>query len=148
MNTANSVQEAELPLLLICLLNYSDYYQFYFSYNLSSNKDIGIKQLKTLGVSRLQLFKIRIAEGNNTFGVNLSVSSSFNLIILILVIYWPTFLGRSLVDISGFWQPSLIVCQLFFMVFITKRFYYFKIDKLEQLLIQKNTLIDIETKAI
>ncbi|MTW28589.1 hypothetical protein GM527_13890, partial [Streptococcus pneumoniae] len=65
---------------------------------LSSNKDIeDIKQLKTLGVSRSQLFKIRIGEAIIHSVLILLVSVIFNLIILILVSIIGQFLGRSLV---------------------------------------------------
>ncbi|HHG7680155.1 TPA: hypothetical protein ACPX8M_002086, partial [Streptococcus pneumoniae] len=95
---------------------------------LSSNKDIeDIKQLKTLGVSRLQLFKIRIGEAIIHSVLILLVSVIFNLIILILVSIIGQFLGRSLVDISGFWQPSLIVISLLVIFYsITKGFYLFQ----------------------
>ena len=95
---------------------------------LSSNKDIeDIKQLKTLGVSRLQLFKIRIGEAIIHSVLILLVSVIFNLIILILVSLIGQFLGRSLVDISGFWQPSLIVISLLVIFYsITKGYYLFQ----------------------
>ncbi|MDS9111217.1 beta-carotene 15,15'-monooxygenase, partial [Streptococcus pneumoniae] len=80
---------------------------------LSSNKDIeDIKQLKTLGVSRSQLFKIRIGEAIIHSVLILLVSVIFNLIILILVSFIGQLLGQNVVDISGFWQPSLIVISL------------------------------------
>ena len=95
---------------------------------LSSNKDIeDIKQLKTLGVSRLQLFKIRIAEAIIHSVLILLVSVVFNLIILILVSFIGQVLGSSLVDISGFWQPSLIIISLLVIFYsITKGFYLFQ----------------------
>ena len=129
MNTANGVQEARAsfiaylsaPIILIITSSIS-------LTILSSNKDIeDIKQLKTLGVSRLQLFKIRIAEAIIHSVLILLVSVVFNLIILILVSFIGQLLGRSLVDISGFWQPSLIVISLLVMFYsITKGFYLFQ----------------------
>ena len=129
MNTANGVDEARAsfiaylsaPIILIITSSIS-------LTILSSNKDIeDIKQLKTLGVSRLQLFKIRIGEAIIHSLLILLVSVIFNLIILILVSLIGQFLGRSLVDISGFWQPSLIVISLL-VIFdsITKGFYLFQ----------------------
>lgn len=129
MNTANGVQEARAsfiaylsaPIILIITSSIS-------LTILSSNKDIeDIKQLKTLGVSRLQLFKIRIAEAIIHSVLILLVSVVFNLIILILVNFIGQLLGRSLVDISGFWQPSLIVISLLVIFYsITKGFYLFQ----------------------
>ena len=129
MNTANGVQEARAsfiaylsaPIILIITSSIS-------LTILSSNKDIeDIKQLKTLGVSRLQLFKIRIGEAIIHSVLILLVSVIFNLIILILVSVIGQFLGRSLVDISGFWQPSLIVISLLVIFYsITKGFYLFQ----------------------
>ena len=129
MNTANGVQEARAsfiaylsaPIILIITSSIS-------LTILSSNKDIeDIKQLKTLGVSRLQLFKIRIGEAIIHSVLILLVSVVFNLIILILVSFIGQLLGRSLVDISGFWQPSLIVISLLVIFYsITKGFYIFR----------------------
>ena len=129
MNTANGVNEARAsfiaylsaPIILIITSSIS-------LTILSSNKDIeDIKQLKTLGVSRLQLFKIRIGEAIIHSVLILLVSVIFNLIILILVSLIGQFLGRSLVDISGFWQPSLIVISLLVIFYsITKGFYLFQ----------------------
>ena len=129
MNTANGVQEARAsfiaylsaPIILIITSSIS-------LTILSSNKDIeDIKQLKTLGVSRLQLFKIRIAEAIIHSVLISLVSVVFNLIILILVSFIGQLLGRSLVDISGFWQPSLIVISLLVIFYsITKGFYLFQ----------------------
>jgi len=129
MNTANGVLEARAsfiaylsaPIILIITSSIS-------LTILSSNKDIeDIKQLKTLGVSRLQLFKIRIGEAIIHSVLILLVSAIFNLIILILVSFIGQFLGHSLVDISGFWQPSLIVISLLVIFYsITKGFYLFQ----------------------
>lgn len=129
MNTANGVQEARAsfiaylsaPIILIITSSIS-------LTILSSNKDIeDIKQLKTLGVSRLQLFKIRIAEAIIHSVLILLVSVVFNLIILILVSFIGQLLGHSLVNISGFWQPSLIVISLLVIFYsITKGFYLFQ----------------------
>lgn len=129
MNTANGVLEARAsfiaymsaPIILIITSSIS-------LTILSSNKDIeDIKQLKTLGVSRLQLFKIRIGEAIIHSVLILLVSVIFNLIILILVSLIGQFLGRSLVDISGFWEPSLIVISLLVIFYsITKGFYLFQ----------------------
>jgi len=129
MNTANGVLEARAsfiaymsaPIILIITSSIS-------LTILSSNKDIeDIKQLKTLGVSRSQLFKIRIGEAIIHSVLILLVSVIFNLIILILVSFIGQFLGRSLVDISGFWQPSLIVISLLVIFYsITKGFYLFQ----------------------
>ena len=129
MNTANGVLEARAsfiaymsaPIILIITSSIS-------LTILSSNKDIeDIKQLKTLGVSRLQLFKIRIAEAIIHSVLILLVSVVFNLIILILVSFIGQVLGRSLVDISGFWQPSLIIISLLVIFYsITKGFYLFQ----------------------
>ena len=129
MNTANGVNEARAsfiaymsaPIILIITSSIS-------LTILSSNKDIeDIKQLKTLGVSRLQLFKIRIAEAIIHSVLILLVSVIFNLIILILVSFIGQLLGQSVVDISGFWQPSLIVISLLVIFYsITKGFYLFQ----------------------
>ena len=129
MNTANGVLEARAsfiaymsaPIILIITSSIS-------LTILSSNKDIeDIKQLKTLGVSRLQLFKIRIAEAIIHSVLILLVSVIFNLIILILVSFIGQLLGQSVVDISGFWQPSLIVISLLVIFYsITKGFYLFQ----------------------
>lgn len=129
MNTANGVQEARAsfiaylsaPIILIITSSIS-------LTILSSNKDIeDIKQLKTLGVSRLQLFKIRIGEAIIHSVLILLVSVIFNLIILILVSFIGQLLGQSVVDISGFWQPSLIVISLLVIFYsITKGFYIFR----------------------
>ena len=129
MNTANGVDEARAsfiaylsaPIILIITSSIS-------LTILSSNKDIeDIKQLKTLGVSRLQLFKIRIAEAIIHSVLILLVSVVFNLIILLLVNFIGQLLGRSLVDISGFWQPSLIIISLLVIFYsITKGFYLFQ----------------------
>ena len=129
MNTANGVLEARAsfiaylsaPIILIITSSIS-------LTILSSNKDIeDIKQLKTLGVSRLQLFKIRIAEAVIHSVLILLVSVVFNLIILILVSFIGQVLGSSLVDISGFWQPSLIIISLLVIFYsITKGFYLFQ----------------------
>ena len=129
MNTANGVQEARAsfiaylsaPIILIITSSIS-------LTILSSNKDIeDIKQLKTLGVSRLQLLKIRIGEAIIHSVLILLVSVVFNLIILILVSFIGQLLGRSLVDISGFWQPSLIVISLLVIFYsITKGYYLFQ----------------------
>ena len=129
MNTANGVDEARAsfiaylsaPIILIITSSIS-------LTILSSNKDIeDIKQLKTLGVSRLQLLKIRIAEAIIHSVLILLVSVVFNLIILILVSFIGQVLGRSLVDISGFWQPSLIIISLLVIFYsITKGFYLFQ----------------------
>ena len=129
MNTANGVNEARAsfiaymsaPIILIITSSIS-------LTILSSNKDIeDIKQLKTLGVSRLQLFKIRIGEAIIHSVLILLVSVIFNLIILILVSLIGQFLDQSVVDISGFWQPSLIVISLLVIFYsITKGFYLFQ----------------------
>ena len=129
MNTANGVLEARAsfiaymsaPIILIITSSIS-------LTILSSNKDIeDIKQLKTLGVSRSQLFKIRIGEAIIHSVLILLVSVIFNLIILILVSFIGQLLGQSVVDISGFWQPSLIVISLLVIFYsITKGFYLFQ----------------------
>ena len=129
MNTANGVLEARAsfiaylsaPIILIITSSIS-------LTILSSNKDIeDIKQLKTLGVSRLQLFKIRIGEAIIHSVLILLVSVIFNLIILILVSFIGQLLGQSVVDRSGFWQPSLIVISLLVIFYsITKGFYIFR----------------------
>ncbi|HHA8477823.1 TPA: beta-carotene 15,15'-monooxygenase, partial [Streptococcus pneumoniae] len=103
MNKANGVLEARAsfiaylsaPIILIITSSIS-------LTILSSNKDIeDIKQLKTLGVSRSQLFKIRIGEAIIHSVLILLVSVIFNLIILILVSFIGQLLGQSVVDISG-----------------------------------------------
>ena len=129
MNTANGVLEARAsfiaylsaPIILIITSSIS-------LTILSSNKDIeDIKQLKTLGVSRSQLFKIRIGEAIIHSVLILFVSVVFNLIILILVSFIGQLLGQNVVDISGFWQPSLIVISLLVIFYsITKGFYIFR----------------------
>ena len=129
MNTANGVLEARAsfiaymsaPIILIITSSIS-------LTILSSNKDIeDIKQLKTLGVSRSQLFKIRIGEAIIHSVLILLVSVIFNLIILILVSFIGQLLGQNVVDISGFWQPSLIVISLLVIFYsITKGFYLFQ----------------------
>ena len=129
MNTANGVLEARAsfiaylsaPIILIITSSIS-------LTILSSNKDIeDIKQLKTLGVSSSQLFKIRIGEAIIHSVLILLVSVIFNLIILILVSFIGQLLGQSVVDISGFWQPSLIVISLLVIFYsITKGFYIFR----------------------
>lgn len=129
MNKANGVLEARAsfiaylsaPIILIITSSIS-------LTILSSNKDIeDIKQLKTLGVSRSQLFKIRIGEAIIHSVLILLVSVIFNLIILILVSFIGQLLGQSVVDISGFWQPSLIVISLLVIFYsITKGFYIFR----------------------
>lgn len=129
MNKANGVLEARAsfiaylsaPIILIITSSIS-------LTILSSNKDIeDIKQLKTLGVSRSQLFKIRIGEALIHSVLILLVSVIFNLIILILVSFIGQLLGQSVVDISGFWQPSLIVISLLVVFYsITKGFYIFR----------------------
>ena len=78
-------------------------------------------------MSRLQLFRIRIAEAIIHSVLILLVSVVFNLIILLLVSFIGQLFGRSLVDISGFWQPSLIVIFLLVIFYsITKGFYLFQ----------------------
>ena len=129
MNKANGVLEARAsfiaylsaPIILIITSSIS-------LTILSSNKDIeDIKQLNTLGVSRSQLFKIRIGEAIIHSVLILLVSVIFNLIILILVSFIGQLLGQSVVDISGFWQPSLIVISLLVVFYsITKGFYIFR----------------------
>ena len=129
MNKANGVLEARAsfiaylsaPIILIITSSIS-------LTILSSNKDIeDIKQLKTLGVSRSQLFKIRIGEAIIHSVLILLVSVIFNLIILILVSFIGQLLGQNVVDISGFWQPSLIVISLLVIFYsITKGFYIFR----------------------
>ena len=129
MNTANGVLEARAsfiaylsaPIILIITSSIS-------LTILSSNKDIeDIKQLKTLGVSSSQLFKIRIGEAIIHSVLILLVSVIFNLIILILVSFIGQLLGQNVVDISGFWQPSLIVISLLVIFYsITKGFYIFR----------------------
>lgn len=129
MNTANSVHEARAsfiaylsaPIILIITNSIS-------LTILSSNKDIeDIRQLETLGVSRLQLFKIRIAEAVIHSVLISLVSVVFNVIILILVRFIGQRLGQSLADVAGFWQPSLIIlCLLVIFYSITKGFYLFK----------------------
>ena len=129
MNKANGVLEARAsfiaylsaPIILIITSSIS-------LTILSSNKDIeDIKQLKTLGVSRSQLFKIRIGEAIIHSVLILLISVIFNLIILILVSFIGQLLGQNVVDISGFWQPSLIVISLLVIFYsITKGFYIFR----------------------
>ena len=78
-------------------------------------------------MSRLQLFKIRIAEAILHSVLISLVSVVFNLIILILVSFIGQLLGQSVVNISGFWQPSLIVISLLVVFYsITKGFYLFQ----------------------
>ena len=78
-------------------------------------------------MSRLQLFKIRIAEAIIHSVLISLVSVIFNLIILILVSFIGQLLGQSVVNISGFWQPSLIVISLLVVFYsITKGFYLFQ----------------------
>ena len=78
-------------------------------------------------MSRLQLFKIRIGEAIIHSLLILLVSVIFNLIILILVSFIGQLLGQSVVDISGFLQPSLIVISLLVIFYsITKGFYLFQ----------------------
>ncbi|HEL0009101.1 TPA: FtsX-like permease family protein [Streptococcus equi subsp. zooepidemicus] len=129
MNTANSVHEARAsfiaylsaPIILIITNSIS-------LTILSSNKDSeDIKQLQTLGVSRLQLFKIRIAEAIIHSVLILLVSVVFNAIILILVYFIGQLLGHSVINMVGFWQPSLIVLGLLVVFYsITKGMYVFK----------------------
>lgn len=129
MNTANSVHEARAsfiaylsaPIILIITNSIS-------LTILSSNKDSeDIKQLQTLGVSRLQLFKIRVAEAIIHSVLILLVSVVFNAIILILVYFIGQLFGQSAVDIVGFWQPSLIVlCLLVIFYSVTKGCYLVK----------------------
>ncbi|HEL1058683.1 TPA: beta-carotene 15,15'-monooxygenase, partial [Streptococcus equi subsp. zooepidemicus] len=128
MNTANSVHEARAsfiaylsaPIILIITNSIS-------LTILSSNKDSeDIKQLQTLGVSRLQLFKIRIAEAIIHSVLILLVSVVFNAIILILVYFIGQLLGHSVINMVGFWQPSLIVLGLLVVFYsITKGMYVF-----------------------
>ncbi len=129
MNTANDLKQ-ELPLLLICLLNYSDYHQFISLTILSSNKDIeDIKQLKTLELSGTT-FK-NTYSGGNIHSVIILLISSFQFNYFAPVGCWPNFWPQQF-SISGFWQPSLIVISLLVIFYsITKGFIYFKIDKLE-----------------
>ncbi len=78
-------------------------------------------------MSRLQLFKIRIAEAIIHSVLISLVSVVFNLIILILVSFIGQLLGQSVVNISVFWQPSLIVISLLVVFYsITKGFYLFQ----------------------
>ena len=78
-------------------------------------------------MSRLQLFKIRIAEAIIHSVLISLVSVVFNLIILILVSFIGQLLGQSVVNISSFWQPSLIVISLLVVFYsITKGFYLFQ----------------------
>ena len=78
-------------------------------------------------MSRLQLFKIRIAEAIVHSVLILLVSVVFNLIVLILVSFIGQLLGQSVVNISSFWQPSLIVISLLVVFYsITKGFYLFQ----------------------
>ncbi|HFI0345361.1 TPA: beta-carotene 15,15'-monooxygenase [Streptococcus suis] len=129
MNTANSIHEARAsfiaylsaPIILIITNSIS-------LTILSSNKDSeDIRQLQTLGVSRLQLFKIRVAEAIIHSVLILLVSVVFNAIILILVYSIGQLLGHSVINMVGFWQPSLIIlCLLVIFYSITKGFYLFK----------------------
>lgn len=83
--------------------------------------------IKTANINASQLFKIRIAEAIIHSVLILLVSVIFNLIILLLVSFIGQLLDRSLVDISGFWQPSLIVISLLVIFYsITKGFYLFQ----------------------
>ena len=78
-------------------------------------------------MSSSQLFKIRIGEAIIHSVLILLVSVIFNLIILILVSFIGQLLGQSVVNISGFWQPSLIVISLLVVFYsITKGFYLFQ----------------------
>lgn len=129
MNTANSVHEVRAsfiaylsaPIILIITNSIS-------LTILSSNKDSeDIRLLQTLGVSRLQLFKIRVAEAIIHSVLILLVSVVFNAIILILVYFIGQLFGQSAVDIVGFWQPSLIVlCLLVIFYSVTKGCYLVK----------------------
>lgn len=129
MNTANSVHEARAsfiaylsaPIILIITNSIS-------LTILSSNKDSeDIRQLQTLGVSRLQLFKIRVAEAIIHSVLILLVSVVFNAIILILVYFIGQLLGHSVINMVGFWQPSLIVlCLLVIFYSVTKGCYLVK----------------------
>lgn len=129
MNTANSIHEARAsfiaylsaPIILIITNSIS-------LTILSSNKDSeDIRQLQTLGVSRLQLFKIRVAEAIIHSVLILLVSVVFNAIILILVYFIGQLLGHSVINMVGFWQPSLIVlCLLVIFYSVTKGCYLVK----------------------
>ncbi|HFR3901186.1 TPA: hypothetical protein ACHVH6_002341, partial [Streptococcus suis] len=114
MNTANSIHEARAsfiaylsaPIILIITNSIS-------LTILSSNKDIeDIRQLQTLGFSKLKLLKIRIAEVIIHSVLILLVSVVFNAIILFLVYYIGQLLGHSVINMVGFWQPSLTVLCL------------------------------------
>ncbi|HGK7342075.1 TPA: FtsX-like permease family protein, partial [Streptococcus suis] len=114
MNTANSIHEARAsfiaylsaPIILIITNSIS-------LTILSSNKDIeDIRQLQTLGFSKLKLLKIRIAEAIIHSVLILLVSVVFNAIILILVYFIGQLLGHSVINMVGFWQPSLIILCL------------------------------------
>ncbi|AUC90730.1 FtsX-like permease family protein [Streptococcus suis] len=129
MNTINSVHEARAsfiaylsaPIVLIIT-------SFISITILSSNKDIeDIRQLQILGTTKLQLFKIRIAEAIMHSIIISFVSVIFNAIVLMLVRFIGQRLGQSLAEIAGFWQPSLIIlCLLVIFYSITKGFYLFK----------------------
>ncbi|HEM6305310.1 TPA: beta-carotene 15,15'-monooxygenase [Streptococcus suis] len=129
MNTINSVHEARAsfiaylsaPIVLIIT-------SFISITILSSNKDIeDIRQLQILGITKLQLFKIRIAEAIMHSIIISFVSVIFNAIVLMLVRFIGQRLGQSLAEIAGFWQPSLIIlCLLVIFYCITKGFYLFK----------------------
>ena len=129
MDTINSVHEARAsfiaylsaPIVLIIT-------SFISITILSSNKDIeDIRQLQILGITKLQLFKIRIAEAIMHSIIISLVSVIFNAIVLMLVRFIGQRLGQSLAEIAGFWQPSLIIlCLLVIFYCITKGFYLFK----------------------
>ena len=129
MDTINSVHEARAsfiaylsaPIVLIIT-------SFISITILSSNKDIeDIRQLQILGITKLQLFKIRIAEAIMHSIIISLVSVIFNAIVLMLVSFIGQRLGQSLAEIAGFWQPSLIIlCLLVIFYCITKGFYLFK----------------------
>lgn len=129
MDTINSVHEARAsfiaylsaPIVLIIT-------SFISITILSSNKDIeDIRQLQILGITKLQLFKIRIAEAIMHSIIISLVSVIFNAIVLMLVRFIGQRLGQSLAEIAGFWQPSLIIlCLLVIFYSITKGFYLFK----------------------
>lgn len=97
---------------------------------LSSNKDVeDIRQLQTLGMSKLQILQVRIAEAVIHSMLISVVSVIFNIIILVLVRFIGQQLDRSLVDIGGLWQPGLIVLSLFIVFYsMTKGFYVFMVD--------------------
>lgn len=129
MNTANSIHEARAsfiaylsaPIILIITNSIS-------LTILSSNKDIeDIRQLQTLGFSKLKLLKIRIAEAIIHSVLILLVSVVFNAIILFLVYFIGQLLGHSVINMVGFWQPSLtVLCLLIVFYSITKGMYVFK----------------------